>query len=46
MKFHTDNPIILDTTVEFSLQGDLATGIYALLVQRIVHSVVCIMTGP
>jgi len=45
-KFHTDDPIILDTTVKISRQGDLTTGIYAHLVQRIVHPVVCLTTGP
>jgi hypothetical protein len=46
MKFHTDDTLILDTTVKISRQGDLTTGIYAPLVQMIVHSVVALTTGP
>jgi hypothetical protein len=40
MKFHTDDPLILDTTAKISRHGDLTTGIYAHLVQRIIHFVV------
>ena len=44
VKFHTDGPLTLDTTVNISRQGNLSTWIYAHLVQKIVHSAVCLTT--
>jgi hypothetical protein len=45
MKFDAEDPLISDTTVKISRQGNLATRIYAPLVQKFIHSAVSRKTG-